>query len=297
MKKSSFHYLPHSSILLAALLFFMCIAASCSLSKGRYVKTRNNGCSVFDPDPVEGQILEWSGDCSNGYASGYGQLSVFENQRIHFMCSGEMREGRFSGSVTFAIYKEDQILCEYEDEWHAGFPTARIRNLTLEKHLEDAENARHYLHRLARYRKAHPDVWIDDFHEILLKKVTFACVDIVVNEPLSLHSDDSGKKQFRKGKIFKNELLLQIHEDGRPEAGYYTVYNTRVVSLKQLASDRYRPGGAQFHILRSSKICSDKEPPAEIPRRYAPVAITTEEMRFVDEENLKAPFWHPQRRY
>ncbi len=273
-------------------------------SSGRYLTARNNSCRVYDPQPVADQIVDWEGGCENGYATGYGVLSVYEQEKITFRCTGTMNSGQFEGDVIFSVLKDEQPHTEYLENWQDGQPFERIQNLTLKRYLVPAEDARGYLHRLKLFRRDYPDVWIDDFHDVLLAKTVFACNDYTIDETvqvsqgLALEKKDGTGDVMKKKKILRNELLIRITDDGNPDSGYYTLYNHRVASLKQLVSDRYKPGGPQLHIIRLDSGCEKQPVPEELPNSDPWSTSPRHEQK--DGGNQKQPealFFYPVKRY
>ncbi len=282
---------------------FLLLIVLVSCGPGRYIVTRNNHCEVYDPEPVAGQVIDWEGECENGNASGYGVLSVYEQDKIVFQCTGSMSNGCFEGEVLFVVLKDEKPYAEYLENWKNGRSTLRVQNVSLRKYLAPAKDARDYLHRLKLFQQKYPDVWVDDFHDVLLKKTYFACSDIIAEEnPVSkaevrtppgeaINPDDASRKTIRK-----NELLLKISDDGNPDCGFYTIFNHRIDSLKKMVSDRYRPGGAQLHVVQSDSVCDEKSIPEKLPDSW-PVERREEKAEGMNQEQNGALYFYPIKRY
>jgi hypothetical protein len=223
-----------------------------SCSSKNWIEINNGICKIYDPDPVPGQVITWDGKCKKKYAQGYGILSVYEDNKLTFRCEGNANHGYLSGFVIFSIYKEEKIQLQYEDTWYKGRLIKRERNVTLDKFLAEADDVRQYLFLLKKYKKQNPNAWIDAFHKALLEKTVFACKDmevnthIIKNNSLSQPGAPNGKSMIETGKVYENELLLKIYSVKMAGYVYYTVYNHRVGSLKELSSDLYHPRGKQF---------------------------------------------------
>ncbi len=270
-------------------VFVLCISLvllSCSMK--HWIKATNVECRVYDPEPADGQTMTWEGPCVDGYASGYGTLSVYENGKLFVKCKGHFSRGRIHDFIQFSVYKNDKFISTYEEEWYKGRPVKRIRNLTLEKLLEKTGNAREYLYILKKFVNDNPDAWLDNFHKVLSGRTMFACRDMTVKN----------KNGLSVGKIFKDELLLETHNDKETGLSYYTVYNHRVASLKSLISDRYYPGGKQFCTDQDFSGCEDNTVPEKLPDSYAPVNEHSKSgLTFLKTANFGKEYWYPVKRY
>ncbi len=261
-----------------------------SCSGKHWIVVKEDGCTIYDPDPIEGQVLVWSGECKRGHAQGYGVLSVYEKNQRFLTCEGNARRGQLHGFIVFTVYKNDQVQFQYEDTWVKGRLVKRLRNVTMEKSLSSAETAREYLFLLKKYEKEYPDAWMDDFHQALLEKVVFACKALEVNRPV--------EKRVEAGKIYKDELLFKVYNHDISGFTYYTVYNHRIASLKELVNDIYIPGGDQFYTNDASVLCGKDNFPTELPDRYAPIILSEngEMVFFMDKDSTQRPFWYPKRK-
>ena len=296
----SFIYDSEGSRLFFLLMLCLLSAHLHSCGPKNWIKAKDNGCGVYDPEPVKGQELSWDGACVDGYADGYGVLSVFEKGNLAFTCEGNSNRGRFQGIIIFSVYKDKDRWCQYEEQWKNGKPLKRTRNITLETVLSGVPEAREYLYLLKKFKKEHPDVWIDDFHEILLKKTGFACQDIEES------SSDSHKKTsenfaitadkgiVKKGKVFNGELLFKVYNHHLSSHVFYTVFHHRSASLKELVSDAYIPGGDQFFTMKGDAICQTDALPLALPNQYAPQSLSQmEKLVFLEMDSFKGKYWYP----
>lgn len=303
MRRSIRYFQSKNSLSIRLAGIFLMIALFGSCGPGRFVTTRNHQCQVYDPEPMADQLLDWSGGCADGYASGYGILSVYEREQITYRCTGNMSSGRFEGDVSFLILKDTKPYTEYLESWKNGRSVQRIQNSTLKQFLAPAKDAREYLHRLKLFRQDHPDVWIDDFNDVLLGKTFFACTDVVAVAPKDIPENqvspkDAETKDRTNKKICRNELLIKIADDGNSDCGFYTLFNHRVASLKKLVSDRYKPGGSQFFIARSDWTCDEKTIPEELPLSGScPTGPENENNGISNQGRTGEPFYYPAKRY
>ena len=87
---------------------------------GDFVADTRNSCKVWDPHPLAGETVTWSGDCTNGLAQGDGTVvwsrygSPFEKDEGHW------DQGRQSGRGT-----QDWGSGRFEGELSEGEPSGR----------------------------------------------------------------------------------------------------------------------------------------------------------------------------
>ncbi len=269
--------------------FLSCITGIlCSCLSNHWITPDNVDCRIFDPEPAENQTLTWDGPCKGRYADGYGTLTVYQDSLLFIKCEGFFSKGRMQDFVKVTLYKNNHMVSQYEEEWYRGYPLNRIRNLTLIDTLDSAQNAREYLFLLKKYTLDHPDAWLDNFHKVLDQRIVFACDDILVKS----------KKGDPAAKVFKDELLLRVHNSDNSDFTYYTVYNHRIASLKDLLSDRFQPGGKQFYTDQAFDICDDKTIPSALPYTYAPVNPSAQSgLIFLKEKDFGNKHWYPVKRY
>lgn len=300
--KNTTHVIFFKIILICMVL----ILPSCGYKN--WVQIKDRQCKIFDPHPMKGQSFEWNGKCESGRAHGYGVLSVFENGKLSMTCEGNAASGYLHGFIIFSLYKNETLWCQYEERWYKGKPYNRIRNVTLEKYLSKASSAREYLFFLKKYQKEieNTDIWIDDYHQILLQKTVFACKDMEVHaskiqSPSKSNQHPSNESNLDKnlipvntGKAFKNELLFKIYDYNTNHYVYYTVYNHRVASLKELTGDKYIPGGKQFYINDTSFVCENDNVPEELPSKFAPIHLSKNGRPvYLEKESIKEGYWYP----
>jgi hypothetical protein len=69
-----------------------------SLAKaGDWIMDAKTGCRAWNPNPVSGETVAWSGLCKNGLAEGKGVLQWLSAGKPHERDEGEWREGRQTG--------------------------------------------------------------------------------------------------------------------------------------------------------------------------------------------------------
>lgn len=273
--------------LLAATLLALA-PAGCGFNQ--WIAAENTGCKVFDSQPMAGQRFQWEGACHGGHADGWGILHVFQDGVLLFRIEGSMNQGRLDGGVRFGIYREGQLVSEYDEKWVQGQRRERVRNLTLESQLAGIDDARRYLLALKRFQQAHPDAWLDALHRALSARTVFAAREIAVGEG----PPDAAAP--RRGEILSNELLFKIFDgSSTPSFRYVTLYRHRPSALRDLASGNFEPGGQQFSIREPASALVTEDPPDALPDRYAPLqAVSDKPLTFLNEE--PAGHWYPVRR-
>ncbi len=83
---------------------------------GKWEKTSNKDCSVWNSFPREGESVTWSGDATNGKAFGPGKLQWFANGVPTSSYEGEMKNGYYDGRGT-NVFKSGS---SFEGEWERG---------------------------------------------------------------------------------------------------------------------------------------------------------------------------------
>ncbi len=76
----------------------------------------SKGCKVYNPNPLRGESVTWSGSCVGGFAEGEGLLSWFRRDKPGVSYSGEMHAGRHDGKGLLKLANGDK----YEGEFYAG---------------------------------------------------------------------------------------------------------------------------------------------------------------------------------
>jgi hypothetical protein len=85
---------------------FVLISLGCSAAFGQagpagtLVADPNSGCKVWDPHPMGGETVSWTGTCVNGLAQGPGSLQWLKDGRTVEKDDGEWDQGRQSGQGT-----------------------------------------------------------------------------------------------------------------------------------------------------------------------------------------------------
>ncbi len=268
-----------------------------SCSHKNWVVVNNNNCKIYDPEPVAGQLLKWNGSCRKGHAQGYGVLSVYEKGILSLKCEGNAIRGYLQGFIIFSTYKNGKPLCKYEETWIKGKPVKRNRNLTLDNFLSTANGARKYLYLLKTYQQNNPKAWMTDFHKILLQKTAFVCKDINLKKTIGGQSEKKGIG-LNTHKTFKNELLFKVFNYLSDEYTYFTIFNHRIASLKELVNEQYRPGGEQCYTNDVSVLCSDNYLPTNLPVKNSPIQMPQENgSNAMAGEKIpdKRLYWYPIR--
>lgn len=64
-----------------------------------------NGCKVYNPNPIKDETISWSGQCSNGYASGTGTLVWYKKGKQNQEYVGDMHRGKPHGKGRY-LYQD-----------------------------------------------------------------------------------------------------------------------------------------------------------------------------------------------
>lgn len=84
-----------------------------ALADGEWITTRE-GINVWNPNPVSGEFITWTGDCDpESYATGYGILRWFVNGKLEQTYQGKMLKGKLHGK---GAYKWIDGMC-YEGDF------------------------------------------------------------------------------------------------------------------------------------------------------------------------------------
>jgi MORN repeat len=117
----------------------LCACQSCSAiseqsnQPGLFVADPLSKCKIWDPHPVAGETVKWSGGCTDGLAQGAGTLQWFRAGKLSEIDRGEWKEGRQSGHGT-----QDWFTGRYEGELLNGEPHGRGA-MTLQNSRYDGE--------------------------------------------------------------------------------------------------------------------------------------------------------------
>ncbi|MGL5891196.1 MAG: hypothetical protein ACRC3B_15005 [Bacteroidia bacterium] len=72
-------------------------------SAGRYMKSANSGCLVWNENYSPGDSVLWTGSCKKKYAEGNGVLTWFVNNTVHARYEGEMKMGQPNGKGIYVF--------------------------------------------------------------------------------------------------------------------------------------------------------------------------------------------------
>jgi hypothetical protein len=107
----------------AGKLLLLCVCLGCSAAFGQtqpagtFVTDPNNGCKVWNPHPLGGESVNWSGGCADGLGQGQGTLQWLKNGKALEKDDGEWRLGRQTGRGS-----QDWNSGHYEGELANGEP-------------------------------------------------------------------------------------------------------------------------------------------------------------------------------
>jgi hypothetical protein len=90
--------------------------AHCQASKaGDFISDPKSGCKVWDPHPLAGETVSWSGDCIKGLANGAGTVLWSRDGKPFEKDEGSWDHGRQSGRGN-----QDWVSGRYEGELSGG---------------------------------------------------------------------------------------------------------------------------------------------------------------------------------
>jgi hypothetical protein len=87
---------------------------------GTLVADPHSGCKVWNPHPVGGETVDWSGSCVDGLAQGPGSLQWMRDGRVMEKDDGEWNQGRQTGPGT-----QDWNSGRYQGELAGGEPSGQ----------------------------------------------------------------------------------------------------------------------------------------------------------------------------
>ena len=87
-------------------------------NKGNFIADPTNGCKVWDPHPLAGETVNWSGDCIQGLAQGAGTVLWSRDGKPFEKDEGSWDQGRQSGRGS-----QDWGSGRYEGELAGGEPS------------------------------------------------------------------------------------------------------------------------------------------------------------------------------
>lgn len=78
------------------------VYAGVASSVGLWMEISNNaGCYLWNPVPVDGESVSWSGECSNGFAQGDGRIDWYQHGALDAISETRFRDGRRHGPTVF----------------------------------------------------------------------------------------------------------------------------------------------------------------------------------------------------
>jgi len=106
------------------LLLHVCVSCSAATGQtsqtGAFLMDPANNCKIWNPHPMAGETVRWSGNCVDGLAQGSGTLQWLRGGKLSETDRGEWKEGRQSGHGT-----QDWFTGRYEGELFNGEPNGR----------------------------------------------------------------------------------------------------------------------------------------------------------------------------
>ena len=81
--------------------------------KDQWIKCNNNGCVLLDPYYRDGVTMEWSGNCSEGKADGFGILKKYQNGVWESTYEGEFKKGIREGDGKFTHVTGTVLECPF----------------------------------------------------------------------------------------------------------------------------------------------------------------------------------------
>ncbi|MGH8583467.1 MAG: MORN repeat-containing protein [Gammaproteobacteria bacterium] len=85
------------------------------------------GCLVWDPNPITGERVTWSGPCQDRRANGQGEL-VWHSDRITERYVGDMRDGKWHGRGVVTDADGNRYEGDFVDDKRAGRGTMTNAN-------------------------------------------------------------------------------------------------------------------------------------------------------------------------
>lgn len=116
---------PIIPIFLVALLLLVFPIASFA---GEWISDKDTGCQVWNPGPVPGEGIKWSGACLNGTAVGKGILQWFKDGSPTDRYEGEYRDGQMNGKGTFTGANGNRYEGDFVDGKQTGKGTQTWAN-------------------------------------------------------------------------------------------------------------------------------------------------------------------------
>ncbi len=97
-----FKTVPHKNMKILLILFIVTFPLLVNAQENWL--TDINGCKVFNPHPKKHESVEWTGDCIDSVATGYGQLTWYlHGKKTENVYIGNMMNGRPEGDGKYVI--------------------------------------------------------------------------------------------------------------------------------------------------------------------------------------------------
>lgn len=129
--------------------------------KGEWLELKNKDCSYWREHPKNGESITWSGDCKNGKAHGYGELSISMYLKLDRTIIGNLAEGKLQGKATIK-YAKGAIL-------QAKFIDSKIHGKSIMKYpdgsIKETEHENGNLIRVLRYTWADGAIYQGDWKD------------------------------------------------------------------------------------------------------------------------------------
>jgi hypothetical protein len=93
-----------SKLLFSILIYLLVFSWDClgqAVKDSVWIQTKE-GCKVYNPRPQKNETITWTGECSDGYASGAGTLTWFKSGKQNQQYVGHMKRGMPNGIGKYA---------------------------------------------------------------------------------------------------------------------------------------------------------------------------------------------------
>ncbi len=101
-------------------LFSVLLFCPFVVAAGGQWRGEHKDCAVWNPKPIPGESVTWSGGCVNGKAEGYGILRWFENSVETSRYEGALRGGKREGEGVYEWAGGDRYEGEFRDGRRTG---------------------------------------------------------------------------------------------------------------------------------------------------------------------------------
>ena len=97
-------------------LFF---SSAVVVAEGNWIEDQN-GCKHWNSEPSDNESVTWSGNCLNGYASGYGKFQWYKNDKKTSHYIGNKDHGKNSGQGKYTSSNGSSYEGEWKDDKRSG---------------------------------------------------------------------------------------------------------------------------------------------------------------------------------